>query len=145
MRGRSRSRADSVSTVIATLRPFAGKGRGPSRSGGRARWAAEERAPRPPSPNPLPPARGRRGKIWVGLRTEAGSCEDVLQQKIERLVEIDMGNAVAFCAGDAGRLKDRELGEPLAPEAAGRRHHRYDAGEEPDAALAAFGQSDDDV
>src|SRR5271166_1211799 len=67
------------------------------------------------------------------------SCEGILQQKIERLVEIDMGNAVAVCAVDPRRLEHWKLGKALAPETGRRRRHRHDPGEEPDPPLAAFG------
>src|SRR5262249_11565401 len=74
---------------------------------------------------PLRPL-GGEGKNEV-MEREA-SCEGVLQQEIERLVEIDMGNAVAVRAGNARRLEDGKFGEPLAPEAGGRRRYRHDAG-----------------
>src|SRR5690349_13202738 len=73
------------------------------------------------------------------------SCEGIPQQKIERLVEIYMGNAAALRPGDARRLEDRKFGEPFAPKPGGRRRHRHYSGEKTNAPLTAFGQSDDDV
>src|SRR5579864_8053256 len=73
------------------------------------------------------------------------SCQSVGEQEIERLIDIDMWDAVRSGIEQARWLKYRECGKALAPKARGRRPHRDDAGEKSDPALAALRQSGHDI
>src|ERR1700756_3652757 len=75
---------------------------------------------------------------WARFRL---SCENVLKEKVERLVEVDMGNPLFRRASNPRRLKHRKFREALAPETRWRRSNRHNSREEADPLLTAFGQS----